>query len=222
MLTSDIRKMMEECKPVYKFDECNKGNEPYKEKANTLIKEFFGAEEITPANNAQADYNGTDFVITNSKGLRQTIDVKYMNTPLYEENKIIIEVDHINIDGTFRRLGWSFQQDKNTDWIVYYFRKANKIRVIPFLLLRKICIIKKDLWITKYTTGGARNPGYTTRCIFLPVSEYIDAEKEILIVEPVVQTCAKPVSVKANLPEQKYEPKAEKITWDDTIYGVIT
>lgn len=167
-------------KKTYDFNECIEKTKKYIESANTLIKDFFGAEEIKKSD-LRNDINGTDFLVTNKNGLHQTVDVKYMHNLSYDANKILIEIKHINLDGSLRRHGWTFEQSKNTDWIVYYFAMDNKIRVIPFLLLRKISVLKIDEWKKKYNVGNVKNKNYITKVIYISIDDYINGEREILL-----------------------------------------
>lgn len=122
-----------------------------------------------------AQRGGIDRVITLASGKTLNIDEKVRETTY---NDILLEywssVEH-------RRPGW-IAKDLATDYIAYAFAPSKTCYLLPFHNLRAAWKKYGKQWVGQYKECNAKNHGYTTRSVAVPIDVLMPALTSAMIV----------------------------------------
>lgn len=113
------------------------------------------------------DKNGVDYWITTNKGNIKGIDLKIRDKDFGNED-VALEI-YSNIEK--QTIGWTIDDKKITDYIIWYWCDTKRLLIIDYKQLRILAKEKIDHWEDKYFTAEQRNHGYTSLCVFVPIKE---------------------------------------------------
>lgn len=130
-----------------------------------------------------AQRGGIDRVVTLASGKAVTVDEK-VRAASYGD--IALEqwssVEH-------RRPGW-MQKDLACDFLAYAFVPDARCYLLPFLTLRRAWLLNGQEWLrlAREEEGGfrfvdARNRGYTTRSVAVPIPDLLSAVSQAQVVD---------------------------------------
>lgn len=77
--------------------------------------------------------------------------------------------------------GW-MEKDLSIDYLAYAFIPDRTCYLLPYQSLRRAWIQHRDEWIERYRPVRAKNPGYTTVSVAVPISVLLEAIKNAMIV----------------------------------------
>lgn len=130
-----------------------------------------------------AQRGGIDRVITLKSGKTVTVDEK-VRSASYGDIALEQWTDHEK-----RKPGW-IQKELACDYIAYAFVPDERCYLLPFLALRRAWLENGREWIqrAKASAGGyrvvdARNPGYVTRSIAVPIPDLLSSVAQALLVD---------------------------------------
>lgn len=137
---------------------------------------------VSVRNDGWAQRGGIDRVVTLKSGKTVTIDEKVRSTSYGD---IALE-QWSDMD---RRIpGW-MQKDLACDFIAYAFIPDEKCYLFPFSILRRAWLENGAEWIANARSGecgyqfvDARNEGYTTRSIAVPIPDILSAISQAQII----------------------------------------
>lgn len=94
--------------------------------------------------------------------------VEHADEKLREEARTDILLEFISNSAT-RAPGW-IEKDLDTHWIVYGFRPTRTVYFWPWLFLRRAWLSHRDEWKATHRIIVARNPGYETCSVAVPIT----------------------------------------------------
>lgn len=123
-----------------------------------------------------AQRQGIDRVIVLSSGKIIKIDEKKR-----EKEYPDILLEYISVDSK-NTPGW-IEKDLPIDYIAYAFMTSKTVYILPWDLLRRAWCYFKDIWMDKYQHVEARNNGYITHSIAVPIDTLLNSIKRASIIQ---------------------------------------
>lgn len=112
--------------------------------------------------NTAAQHNGIDRWITLKNGSVLRIDEKKRLT-VYPD----ILLEHISNSKT-NAPGW-MDKDLSIDYLAYAFMPIKRVHLYPWLMLRRAWLHYRETWLEKYRIVPAKNVGYITYSVAVPI-----------------------------------------------------
>lgn len=150
-----------------------------------------GCERIIRANTSE-DRQGTDYWAirkryTGHPPLRWiSFDVKhrsYCPIEKWKSDDACIEYCSVHRNGECQSPGWTIDERKRTDYIVYtwpYGVNGRRYWIVPYHPLNIAAQINLGQWMQIYKTGKADNEGYVTLSVYPPRRVIAKAMKELM------------------------------------------
>ena len=139
-----------------------------------LLENIPGAIEIIKASSIE-DINGTDYWVVLENGQKISIDKKIRNEDWSVKEKgsqddLALET-WSNVERS--KIGWTRDQKKRTDYIIWVWKDTGRWCLIPFRMLCQIFEEKWQEWgtiykISRQTTPVPGDGCYQSECIFVP------------------------------------------------------
>ncbi|MAT39197.1 MAG: hypothetical protein CL946_06305 [Ectothiorhodospiraceae bacterium] len=120
------------------------------------------------------DKRGCDFWVTLYSGRKLAVDAKIRSTDCrkYGNNDICLEV-WSDIDG--KRIGWTLDRSKITDYVCWYWSSTDRFAIFPFLPLQAVFKVCGPQWLNQYGRQRQQNRGYVSESVFVPIVTIHDA-----------------------------------------------
>lgn len=132
-----------------------------------LLLKHFDAVAVTRASIEQ-DKTGVDFWVTLKNNKRIGIDVKIRDHD-FGKDDLALETWSVIETG---KVGWTRDPQKQTDYIVWYWKDTKRYCIVPYLLLRKAFIQHWQAWRALYKSAlqTTRQNGavWQSECVFVP------------------------------------------------------
>lgn len=125
------------------------------------------AERATPTE----DKAGTDYWVTLSSGRILSVDLKVRRKDPQESfgsNDVALEIWS---DVERRIVGWTLDTGKRTDYVMWYFEPTGRWMLFPFPMLCQAFQSHGKKWCATYRQATQSNGTWTSRCVFVPVTE---------------------------------------------------
>lgn len=133
------------------------------------------------------DKNGTDYWIRREHGLPNvSIDMKnreFCPIERFNRDDACIETCSVFQNGERRKIGWSLDESKRTDLIVYTWPnpKGRRFWIVWFPLLCQAARLNWEEWKKKFPERPAPNDGYQTLSIY-PLRKVItESMREMMV-----------------------------------------
>ena len=166
---------MELSKPiVYEFDErlaMSQGASENISIEKILLDQIPGALNVNPSHEKN-DRNGVDFWVEHESGKHLGIDCK-----VREEDWALKGFDDIALE-TFSVVeknikGWTLNQEKRTDYILWFWKETGRWMLIPFPMLlaafsKRVTAWSKVYKKAKQKTYRSNGNHYHSECVFVP------------------------------------------------------
>lgn len=120
------------------------------------------------------DRKGCDYWIEHASGKWLSVDCKIRDKDFREvtgEDDVALETWSV----VEKRVpGWTLRKDKNTDYVLWFWRDSLRWCLVPFLPLCRVFEINASAWCGKYKTRQQFTPrhngsgGYHSECVFVP------------------------------------------------------
>lgn len=141
--------------------------------ATILIEHIPQAVHARPAHNSN-DRRGTDWWVEMSNGQHLAIDVKtraedYLRK--FGQDDIALETWSVK---ELRKAGWTLDQTKRTDYVLFLWLDTGRWALIPFVYLQGVFRKHQGEWTQKYQVARQHTPefgGYHSECVFVPRRE---------------------------------------------------
>lgn len=119
------------------------------------------------------DRNGVDYWVEHASGKHLGVDVKVREKDFFNINS---KYDDLALE-TYsvkekKILGWTLNESKRTDYILWYWKDSGRWMLVPFPML--LAVFKKNLnsWVSTYKVSMQKTPtisgGYHSECVFVP------------------------------------------------------
>lgn len=130
-----------------------------------------GSTKIVKASNAD-DRSGTDYWCEHVRGTPVSVDTKIRKR---DHGKDDLALETWSVVG--KKIGWTLDEAKRTDYILWWWEDTRRFAFVPFLLLCHAFKKFKPEWEIRYRlatqptvgTGGRR--GWLSECMFVPRRE---------------------------------------------------
>lgn len=140
-------------------------------------KAFVDLENHMPCTQkCQGQHLGIDRIIQLKSGKTLYIDEKKRST---EYPDILIEYISNN---TTNSPGW-IEKDLLIDYLSYAFMKSERVYIFPWQILKRVWNRFGNEWKEKYVLPPAKNNGYCTLNVAVPVSELLNCVKNAMIIQ---------------------------------------
>jgi hypothetical protein len=124
----------------------------------------------------QSQRLGIDRLILLSSGRVLAIDEKKREQ---DYNDILLE--YLSNDSTGAP-GW-IEKELQIDYLAYAFMPSKRVYLFPWDMLRRAWLHYKADWLKKYQIPPARNKGYCTHSVAVPIVELHSAVKTAMIIQ---------------------------------------
>lgn len=124
----------------------------------------------------QGQYLGIDRVIQLETGKTLYIDEKKR-----EKDYPDILLEYLSVDTT-NAPGW-IEKDLKIDYLAYAFMPSKRCYLFPWELLRRVWKHFKADWKKKYNIPPAKNYGYSTHSVAVPIPELLNVVKNAMIIQ---------------------------------------
>lgn len=139
--------------------------------ADILIDNIPNVIEIKKAT-LNEDKNGTDFWAVREGLPALSIDVKIRKTDPIKfnppEDDLALETFSVLENKT---IGWTRNESKRTDYILWYWTQTKRWCLIPFPLLCRIFQENWQIYRKKYKTRQQQSERWKSECVFVPRRE---------------------------------------------------
>lgn len=134
-----------------------------------IYKEAFGnfVQFMACDSDCKIQRQGIDRVIILDNGKVLNIDEKVR----YKEYDDIL-LEYISVDTT-GALGW-MEKDLSIDYLAYAFLDSQTCYLIDWRMLKRAWRYYKDIWISKYRLVTAKNNGYNTISVAVPIDVILE------------------------------------------------
>ena len=164
-----------------------KGSDP-----QTITNLLVGCVSVE-ANTVNGNDNGIDYIATLRGGAKVNIDVKTRSAGCSKywrgfpkEPELAIEKWSVIAGGRFNmpadraRVGWSLDESKATDMILYTFDSSdtNLAYLLPFQSLRLATRKKINDWMRQHKVDIQTSNSWQSQAVFVPASQVISAIQE--------------------------------------------
>jgi len=135
-----------------------------------LLSAIPGAVSVEKADLGD-DKNGVDYWVYRERARPVAVDIKVRETdPLAEWNKDDLALE---IWGNVkeRRIGWTADTSKETDYVLWYFESTRRWVMMPFIPL---CAVFRDnlaTWQAEYKVATQSSGSWKSQCVFVPRQE---------------------------------------------------
>lgn len=177
---------------------------------NDFYKNYFGrkrkpVKEIITVNDLKRQKQGIDKIIILENGKQITIDEKKRKK---DYGDMLLE--EWSNEGK-KKIGWTGDPDKVTDYIAYIILPSHKIFMLPYELLQRAWVANWEDWKKRYKKPPAPNYGYFTSNIAPNWDALFNALKEEMIKDiNLTEPLQEPVIEEIVLFEQKILTKKPK------------
>ena len=145
------------------------GNSSSSDVKDILLNEIPGALNVIPAHEFN-DRQGTDYWIEHKRGRFLSVDVKVREKD-FGKDDLALETWSI-VD---KSVGWTRNEEKQTDYILWFWKDTRRWCLVPFHLLCKVFQEKWEKWLNDYPCYRQftknNNGGYYSECVFVPRRE---------------------------------------------------
>ena len=133
-----------------------------------LLAEVPGAVIVTRAT-AEEDRRGTDYWVSLATGKRVSVDTKVRRRD-FGLDDLALETWSVVEE---RRIGWTRDASKDTDYVLWLWEDSGKWRLVPFAMLCAVFIAHWSVWRKTYRRGVQRTtragrPAYHSEVVFVP------------------------------------------------------
>lgn len=134
--------------------------------AAILLENVQGAVNVIGANQRD-DLTGVDYWVIMSSGTRFGVDCK-----VRAEDWATRGADDLALETWSMieqsRVGWTRDDKKKTDYVLWLWRDTGRWCLLPFVPLRTVFSRNWQRWATVYGVKRQANKNYTSECIFVP------------------------------------------------------
>ena len=136
-----------------------------------LLGHIPGALTASLATEAE-DRHGTDWWVEHRSGKKISVDCK-----VREKDFRLKGADDLALETWScieqRRIGWTRNPAKRTDYILWLWQDTGRWCLIPFPMLCQVFVHHWERWRTAYQTSRQKTPerGYHSECTFVPRRE---------------------------------------------------
>lgn len=120
--------------------------------------------------------DGIDRLILLNNGRVLRIDEK-KRREVYQD----ILLEYVSNDTT-KAPGW-MEKNLVIDYLAYAFMPTRKVYLLDWLTLRRAWVVNRDQWKAKYRNIYAKNNGYTTKSVAVPIYVLQRAVNEATVIE---------------------------------------
>jgi hypothetical protein len=133
-----------------------------------LLAEIPGAVSVEKAELAD-DRNGTDYWVNRQNGHALSVDAKVraQDWTLRGADDLALEVWSVV---ERKKLGWTRDQNKQTDYIIWLWADTGRWCLVPFPMLCSVARRMMPKWCQSYKTAEQWTPDgqYHSMCVFVP------------------------------------------------------
>jgi hypothetical protein len=138
-----------------------------------LLEHIPGAERVERAKE-EDDKKGTDYWVYR-KGVKKPvgIDVKIRSIdPImqYSMDDLALEIWSVIDRNDNNKIGWTLDNSKETDFILWFFEPTKRFVLLPFLHLLAVTTEHMPMWEKTYkvSTQGSDDKRWRSMCVFVP------------------------------------------------------
>lgn len=142
-----------------------------------LKSRIIGALGVRKATTAD-DKQGTDYFVDHVRGLPLSVDIKARDIDpvvTYKSDDLALETWSV----VGRKPGWSIDETKRTDFILWLFSPTRRFCLVSFPLLRMATKRFGPEWFKTYKHRRQDNYTYQSECMFVPRRVVLDAIESV-------------------------------------------
>lgn len=137
-----------------------------------LVQVIPGAVSVTRASERD-DRSGTDYWIEHRRGTPVSVDTKIRNEDPVDTRGIDdLALETWSVVG--KKIGWTLDEEKRTDFILWWFTPTKRWVLVPFLQLQAVFKRRESMWRRKYqvseqrTVANGNRGEWRSECVFVP------------------------------------------------------
>lgn len=135
--------------------------------SDILLVAVPGARAVQRAS-VESDRTGVDYWVTVVSGDRVAVDVKVRSVdPIKAFSSDDLALETWSAIGS-KRVGWSRDPHKRTDYVLWYFEPTHRYALYPFLPLCRAFMRNWKRWSDEYRTQVQQSDGWQSECVYVP------------------------------------------------------
>jgi len=149
-----------------------------------LLERIPSAVKVLKAN-PDSDKSGVDYWVHRDVGRPLGVDVKVRS----EDYKANHDKDDLALEtwsDLDRKLGWTRDDQKQTDYILWYWTDTGRFCLLPFPALCHVFSRHWQFWARIFKTARQQNDGWISECVYVPretvlakIAKWMDGYKPI-------------------------------------------
>lgn len=132
-----------------------------------IVKDIPGAVNVIKAH-ALNDRRGVDYWVELGSGKMLSVDCKIRDRD-YGEDDLALETWSVIEQ---QKIGWTLDESKMADYIVWFWKDSRRYAVVPFLLLCRVFQERRQQWYNEYKHAQQKTimgtAVYHSECVFVP------------------------------------------------------
>jgi len=122
--------------------------------------------------NITDDRNGIDYWATLSSGQKKSIDLKARDEDFWKKKgQDDVALETWSVIG--KKIGWTRDPNKQTDYIFFFWKDTERWMLVPFLMLYRVFCENYEEWYRVYPkykqpTNNPDGSHWESECIFIP------------------------------------------------------
>lgn len=136
--------------------------------ADILLANIPGAARIEQASKAD-DRNGVDYWVYRAADRPLSVDVKVREADYKPRGRDDLALETWSVVER-RRIGWTLDEKKQTDYILWFWKDTGRWCMVPFVMLNAVFRDKWQEWYDLYQHNEQKtvDGGYHSECVFVP------------------------------------------------------
>jgi len=157
----------------YSFEErltFSQGHAPSIEAVGTIIRDRIpGCIEIEQAN-IDNDMSGTDYFIYrhSNEALRLDLKLRQADFARRGADDLALEIWSVIPNGTTGKVGWTRDETKNSDFILWYWKDTGRFFLVSFPALCSVFSRFWQTWEQRYKTAIQQSKSWQSKCVYVP------------------------------------------------------
>jgi hypothetical protein len=142
--------------------------------AEIILRNIPGALNVQAAHPLN-DRHGTDYWVEHSSGRHLSVDCKVRAQDWKPRGRDDLAIETWSVIEA-GKIGWSRDQDKRTDFVLWFWVDTGRWCLVPFPMLCAVSQARWQEWKARYQTAQQKTPGgpggsWTSECVFVPRPE---------------------------------------------------
>lgn len=158
---------------TYSFDDKLHNSTSYYKEVQNILSDIFQTQINLQKSVLKDDKLGIDYWCVLANEQKISLDLKKRDKD-FKKNDVALETLSVVEDN---KIGWTLDDNKKNDYVLWFWEDSNKYFLIPFTPLRIWFSLNFKHWKKQYLCCKQKtmfhNYNYHSECVFVPIDEII-------------------------------------------------